>query len=187
MWSSKLTKLTSSTDFVNIVASEDNTLVKISEGNITIGKELNAGQAYVVSVQPKNPLIIKSDKKVMVMYFSNNKPYDPFLTNILPTSDLANEWSVDTQSKFESTLVIVSEGEGINTVKVCEKNYCVKSLQWTSFNSDPKYMWVNIPLGEQQQHFSIKGDSLMAVYVYGGMPRDGYATTGVCSKGTLFN
>ncbi|XP_071240417.1 IgGFc-binding protein-like [Salvelinus alpinus] len=176
--------MTQSTDFVNIVASEDNTLVKIFEGKVSTAKELNEGQAYVVSVQPKCPLIIKSDKKVMVMYFSNNKPYDPFLTNILPTSDLANEWSVDTQSKFESTLVIVSEGEGIKTVKVCEKNNCVKSLQWTSFNSDPKYVWVNIPLGEQQQHFSIKGDSLMAVYVYGGMPRDGYATTGVCSKGT---
>ncbi|XP_045081914.1 LOW QUALITY PROTEIN: IgGFc-binding protein-like [Coregonus clupeaformis] len=176
--------MTHSTDFVNIVASEDNTLVKIFEGKVSTTKELNAGQAYVVSVQPKYPLIIKSDKKVMVMYFSNNKPYDPFLTNILPTSDLANEWSVDTQSKFESTLVIVSEGEGINTVKVCEKNKCVKSLQWTSFISDPKYMWVNAPLGEQQQHFSIKGDSLMAVYVYGGMSRDGYATTGVCYKGT---
>ncbi|XP_055759032.1 IgGFc-binding protein-like [Salvelinus fontinalis] len=176
--------MTQSTDFVNIVASEDNTLVKIFEGKVSTAKELNEGQVYVVSVQPKYPLIIKSDKKVMVMYFSNNKPYDPFLTNILPTSDLANEWSVDTQSKFESTLVIVSEGEGIKTIKVCEKNNCVKSLQWTSFNSDPKYMWVNIPLGEQQQHFSIKGGSLMAVYVYGGMPRDGYATTGVCSKGT---
>ncbi|XP_042162528.1 IgGFc-binding protein-like [Oncorhynchus tshawytscha] len=174
--------MTQSTDFVNIVASEDNTLVKIFEGKVSTAKELNEGQAYVISVQPKYPLIIKSDKKVMVMYFSNNKPYDPFLTNILPTSDLAKEWSVDTQSKFESTLVIVSEGEGIKTVKVCEKNNCVKSLQWTSFNSDPKYMWVNVPLGEQQQHFSIKGDSLMAVYVYGGMPRDGYATTGVCTK-----
>ncbi|XP_038832345.1 IgGFc-binding protein-like [Salvelinus namaycush] len=111
--------MTQSTDFVNIVASEDNTLVKIFEGKVSTAKELNEGQAYVVSVQPKYPLIIKSDKKVMVMYFSNNKPYDPFLTNILPTSDLANEWSVDTQSKFESTLVIVSEGEGIKTVKVC--------------------------------------------------------------------
>uniref|UniRef100_A0A8C7RXV2 VWFD domain-containing protein n=1 Tax=Oncorhynchus mykiss TaxID=8022 RepID=A0A8C7RXV2_ONCMY len=140
--------MSNSTDFVNIVASEDNTLVKIFEGKLSTAKELKAGQAYVVNVQPKYPLIIKSDKKVMVMYFSNNKPYDPFLTNILPTSDLANEWSVDTQSKFESTLVIVSEREGINTVKVCEKNTCVKSLQWTLFNSDPKYMWVNIPLGE---------------------------------------
>lgn len=77
----------------------------------------------------KYPLIIRSDKKVMVMYFSNNKPYDPFLTNILPLSDMANECSVDTQSKFKITMVIVSEGEGINTVKVCEKNKCVKSRQ----------------------------------------------------------
>ena len=55
---------------------------------------------------------------------------------------------------------------------------------WRDFPADASRVWSRVPLGNKQLHLTVKGDAPMAVYVYGGRTRRGYATTGVCNEGT---
>ncbi|KAM6967545.1 IgGFc-binding protein-like [Aplochiton taeniatus] len=170
-----------SIDMAIIVATEDNTVVQVFSGGGPSLIKLNAGNTLDKIVPLGNPLVLKSDKKVMVMYHSNNYPHDPFLMSIVPTAQLATDWSVDTPGMFKSTAVVLSEREGMGSVKVCVRNRC-GTPNWKDFHSDQKYVWTRFELGQQMEHVTMVGDALMAVYVYGEQPHDGYGTTGVCSK-----
>lgn len=119
----------------------------------------------------------------MVLLLSNNKPNDPFLVTLTPTSKLANGWAVETLDGLESTAVILSESEGAASVKVCLSGECLKP-RWTVFPSDTKWVWSNVKVGNKQAHVTVEGAARMAVYVYGGKHRHGYATAGICHGGT---
>lgn len=127
--------------------------------------------------------IVKSDKKVMVLLLSNNKPNDPFLIMLTPTCKLATDWAVETVGGLRSTVAILSEREGAGSVKVCLKGQC-RSPKWSNFLSDKRWVWSNVVVGKQQSHVTVKGDARMAVYSYGGKSRHAYGIAGICSEGT---
>ncbi|XP_062394660.1 IgGFc-binding protein-like [Sardina pilchardus] len=156
-------------DYAYVVAADDKTKVSIS------GKQhlLYAGQNLKITMSKSNPVIVRSNKRVMVMYFGRNLPHDEFLTNILPTSKMSNTWSVYPQETYDNTAVIVSEAEGSNTISGV--------TNWRPFPSDSRYMWAMKRLGRGKNPVSFSGQALMAVYVFGGKNRHGYGTTGVCA------
>lgn len=133
-------------------------------------------------ITAKHPLIVKGNKKLMVVFMSNNRPHDPIMLTLRPSDKLASSWSLETVNGMKSTAVLFSEREGSGSVKVCTGSSC-SAPHWNSFHSEYKWVWANVGLGKGQRHVTVEGDSGMVVYVYGGKYRYGYATAGVCSEG----
>ncbi|CAJ1061895.1 IgGFc-binding protein-like [Xyrichtys novacula] len=135
-----------------IVASEDNTVLTLSNGCKEKNRPLQtAGQTLVVVVCHKRPLIVKSNKKVMVLLLSNNKPHDPFLITLTPTFQMSTDWAVETVGGPQKQTLHHSREKG---GKKCQ--------------------------GKKQKHVTVQGNALMAVYTYGGKRKLGYGTAGVC-------
>ncbi|KAM9852278.1 IgGFc-binding protein-like isoform 2-T2 [Aulostomus maculatus] len=167
-----------------IVASEDNTEVSVNTGRWSKKQKLStAGDVIFQKLINRHPMTVKSNKKVMALLLSNNKPNDPFLITLAPTCKMATNWVVETLEGIPSTVAILSEREGAGSVKVCLRGNCL-SPRWSIFLSNNEWVWSNVLVGEQESHVTVEGDALMAVYVYGGKYRHGYGTAGVCSKGT---
>lgn len=160
-------------DTAHVVAVEDDTDVTVSYGLIPQHKTLHAGE--LLNVDINLPTVIKSNKKIMVMYTSSNLPFDEFLTNIIPTSQMARSWTIHSQEGYENFAVIVSEAETSKSL--------FGLLKLNVFPANRKYTWAIKPIGSQKGPMTISGDSLQAVYVYGGKIRHGYSTTGVCNTG----
>ncbi|XP_040900961.1 IgGFc-binding protein-like [Toxotes jaculatrix] len=171
------------TNWAVIVAAEDNTEVTLHKGVHSQKQKLKtAGEVTFQKLIFRHPLVIESDKKVMVLLLSNNKPNDPFLITLTPTCQLATDWAVETVDGLQSTVAILSEREGSGSVKVCLKGHCF-SPKWSTFLSDKRWVWSNVAVGQQQSHVTVEGDARMAVYVYGGKYRHAYGTAGICSEG----
>ncbi|XP_068425896.1 IgGFc-binding protein-like [Clinocottus analis] len=167
------------TNWAVIVAVEDNT-------DVTLHRKLTtAGDVTFSRLMLKQPLIVMSNKKVMVLLLSNNKPHDPFLITLTPTSKLATDWAVETVGGLLSTIAILSEREGAKSVKVCVKKGQCHSPKWNILLSNKHWMWSNVAVGRKQSHVTVEGDARMAVYAYGGKHRHAYGIAGVCSEGTL--
>ena len=149
--------------------------------SVSINRRFKAGQVVSESVSNSSPMIVRSNKKVMVLFISNNLPNDPFLMTLLPNDNLANDWSVEPMGGMTSHAVLLSEREGADSVKVCSKGSC-SSPRWraTPFG---KWVWSKVSLGTGQDHVTVEGDARMAVYVFGGKHRHGYGTAGVCAEG----
>ncbi|KAJ8332875.1 hypothetical protein SKAU_G00417710 [Synaphobranchus kaupii] len=173
-----------SKDVVHVMAIEDKTKVSIARGKRAKTKDLMAGQTWDVYVRGKIPLVIDSNKKVMVMYYSRNLPYNPFFMSILPSTELSNNWSIDTQASFKSTAVIISEANGVKTTRLDGKKLR-RRTKWRPFPADHGFLWTRVKLGRGQRHISITSDALIAVYVYGSKWTHGYSTAGVCYKGSV--
>ncbi|XP_017309111.2 IgGFc-binding protein isoform X2 [Ictalurus punctatus] len=158
-------------DRAHVVATEDNTDVTVYHGLFTQHKSLRSGELLDVFINL--PTIIRSNKKIMVMYSSTNIPYDEFLTNIIPVSQMSNSWTVYAQDNYQNFALVVSE--------VAESKSLFSLLNWNAFPANKKYSWAIKSLGEQKGPITISSNSPQAVYVYGGKIRHGYATTGVCN------
>uniref|UniRef100_A0A3B4EHN3 VWFD domain-containing protein n=1 Tax=Pygocentrus nattereri TaxID=42514 RepID=A0A3B4EHN3_PYGNA len=156
-------------DTAHVVAAEDDTDVTVFHGPLPIHKNLRAGE--LLDIEVKLPTIVRSNKKIMVMYTSSNDPFDEFLTNIIPTSGMSKSWTIHSQDDYENFVVIVSE----------KQTSLFNLLQWNVFPANTKYSWSIKPIGSQKGPITISGDLLQAVYVYGGKIRHGYSTTGVCN------
>ncbi|XP_056600893.1 IgGFc-binding protein [Triplophysa dalaica] len=164
-----------SKDTAHVVAPEDNTVVSIYKHKHPKIIKMNSGDVYEVHLK-KTGTLIQSNKNIMVMYFSSNFPYDEYLTNVIPTSEMSTSWTIYPQNGYDSNAVIVAEAAAQRTLS--------KSLKWKDFPGDSKYIWSIMPIGSQKDPITISGNSLMAVYVYGGKVRWGYGTTGVCNTGS---
>lgn len=158
-------------DTVHVVATEDNTDVSIYYGPLTQQKSLSSGE--LLNVVINLPTVIRSNKKIMVMYSSTNIPNDEFLTNIIPVSQMSNTWTVYAQDDYQNFAVVVSETKATNSL--------LSLLNWNIFPANKKYSWAITSLGTQKGPITISKDVPQAVYVYGGKIRYGYATTGVCN------
>ncbi|KAF3840367.1 hypothetical protein F7725_019084 [Dissostichus mawsoni] len=157
-----------------IVAVEDNTELTL--------KLAKAGDVILQKLIYKSPLVVKSNKKVMVLLLSDNRPHDPFLITLIPTCKLSTDWAVETVGGLLNTVSILSEKEGAASVKVCWSGRCI-SPRWSSLLTDKHWVWSNVDVGHQQSHVRVEGDALMAVYAYGGKHRHSYGIAGVCSEG----
>lgn len=142
-----------------------------------------AGDATIIKLISKHPLVVKSNKNVMVLLVSDNKPFDPFLITLTPTSKFATDWAVETMGELSSTVVILSEKEGAGSVKVCVKEGQCHSPKWQNFLDDKQWVWSNVAVGTLQSHVTVEGDARMAVYAHGGKSRHAYGIAGVCSEG----
>ncbi|XP_051922507.1 IgGFc-binding protein-like [Hippocampus zosterae] len=173
------------TNWAVIVAAEDNTELTLHRGHRSAHKQTlkTAGLVSFQKLINKHPLVVKSNKKVMALLLSNNKPHDPFLMSLTPTSKLSNDWAVETVDGLSNTVAILSEREGSSSVKVCLKGHCL-SPRWNNLISDQQWVWSNVAVGAEQSHVTVEGDARIAVYVYGGKSRHAYGTAGVCSAGT---
>ncbi|XP_077455262.1 IgGFc-binding protein-like [Stigmatopora argus] len=173
------------TNWAVIVAAEDNTELTLHNGHRSTNKQVLKKAGFVIHQKliNKHPLVVKSNKKVMVLLLSNNKPHDPFLMTVTPTCKLSTDWTAETVDGLKSTVAILAEREGSSSVKVCLKGRCL-SPHWNSFLSDKQWVWSNVAVGSQQSHVTVEGDARMAVYVYGGKNRHAYGTAGVCAAGT---
>lgn len=164
-----------SKDTAYVVAPEDNTVVSIfTRHKYPTKKKLNSGEILAVDLSI-NPKLIQSSKNIMVMYFSSNFPNDEFLTNVIPTAEMSKSWTIHSLDGFDNTIVVVAEAASASTIS--------GSLKWKKFSANEKYVWATKSLGLQKGPITISGDSLMAAYIFGGKPRHGYATTGVCNTG----
>ena len=164
-------------DFAYVVAADDDTDVTISNQLQDKTITLRAGGSKNITIGNGEFVIVRSNKRVMVMYFGSNLPYDEFLTIILPTSEMSNKWTLYLQESYINTAVIVSEVEDLHTISGV--------TGWKPFGSDGRYAWAMKSLGKGKGPVTISGKALMAVYVFGGKHRHGYGTTGVCSTGEL--
>lgn len=158
-------------DTVHVVATEGDTDVTVYHGPFTQHKPLSSGE--LLNVLINLPTVIRSNKKIMVMYSSTNIPYDEFLTNIIPISHMSNSWTVYPQDDYQNFAVVVSELETSKSL--------FGFLNWNVFPANKKYSWAIKSLGSKKGPITFSGSSPQAVYVYGGQIRAGYATTGVCS------
>nr|XP_061814216.1 IgGFc-binding protein-like [Nerophis lumbriciformis]XP_061814224.1 IgGFc-binding protein-like [Nerophis lumbriciformis] len=173
-----------SSNMAVIVAAEDDTEVTLHRGHHATQKQTlkTAGLMSVHKVK-NSPLVVRSNKKVMVLLLSNNKPHDPFLLTITPTCKMATDWTLQTLGGgFSSAVALLAEREGSSGVKVCMEGRCL-SPRWSNFLSDPRWVWSNVALGSHAGHVTVEGDARMAVYGYGGKTRHGFGTAGVCSTG----
>ncbi|XP_071324408.1 IgGFc-binding protein-like [Trachinotus anak] len=171
--------------WAKIVAAEDNTKVEMLLGHHKVKEQKilkRAGDSTEWLVTSKHRPVVKSNKKVMVMLLSNNKPHDPFLITLTPSYKLGTDWAADTLGGLEDIVAIISERQGSSSVKVCYKGHC-QSPNWRGSLSDNRWVWSNVNVGTKQNHVTVTGDARMAVYVYGGKHRHGYGTAGVCSEG----
>ncbi|XP_037310078.2 IgGFc-binding protein [Pungitius pungitius] len=174
------------TNFAVIVAVEDNTVVTLQRSLHSSKQRLQtAGVVTIIKLLSTESLVVKSDKKVMVLLLSNNRPFDPFLITLTPTDKFATGWAVETMGGLPSTVVILSEKEGAGSVKVCVKEGQCHSPKWQNLLSDKKWVWSNVAVGTLQSHVTVEGDTRMAVYAYGGKHRHAYGIAGVCSEETL--
>ncbi|XP_029360767.1 IgGFc-binding protein-like [Echeneis naucrates] len=176
-----MTGMTKATSFAVIVATVDNTDVVLLGQGKQQWKLRRAGQVIVKKIIFHRPAIIKSNKKVLVTFTSDNHPHDPFLMVLTPTERLATAWTVDTMNSVDSYVSIISEREGSSNVKVCLRRNCY-SPHWTQLLSDKQWVWSNVPVGKLAAHVKVLGDAQMVVYVYGGKHRHGYGTAGICSE-----
>lgn len=158
-------------DTAHVVATEDNTDVTVYYGLHPQHKSLKSGE--LLNVEINLPTVIQSNKKIMVMYSSTNIPYDEFLTNIIPVSQMSNSWTVYAQEDYQNFAVVVSETKNSKSL--------FGFFNWNVFPANQKYSWAITSLGTQKGPITISKDSPQAVYVYGGKVRHGYATTGVCN------
>ncbi|KAI4893837.1 hypothetical protein NFI96_020826 [Prochilodus magdalenae] len=158
-------------DTAHVVAVENNTDVTVFHGPFTQNKKLYAGDILNVVVQM--PTVIRSNKKIMVMYTSSNFPYDEFLTNIVPISGMSKSWTIHAQDGYQNFVVVVSETETTKSL--------FGLLKWNVFPGNKKYSWAIKPIASQKGPMTMSGDLLQAVYVFGGKIRHGYSTTGVCN------
>ncbi|TDH12248.1 hypothetical protein EPR50_G00069860 [Perca flavescens] len=171
------------TNWAVIVAAEDNTEVTLhKDRNLEKQRLPTAGSVTLQTLINRQPLVVKSDKKVMVLLLSNNLPNDPFLITLTPSCKLATDWAVETVSGFDNDVAILSERQGAGSVKVCVKGLC-QTPKWSDFLSNNGWVWTNVPVGKQQSHVTVKGDARMAVYAYGGTISNAYGIAGVCSGG----
>ncbi|XP_034005233.1 IgGFc-binding protein-like [Trematomus bernacchii] len=164
-----------------IVAVEDNTELTLHKDSRK-QKLAKAGDVILQKLIYKRPLVVKSNKKVMVLLLSDNRPHDPFLITLIPTCKLSTDWAVETVGGLLNTVSILSEKEGAASVKVCWSGKCI-SPRWSSLLTDKHWVWSNVDVGRQQSHVRVEGDALMAVYAYGGKHRHSYGIAGVCSEG----
>lgn len=158
-------------DTVHIVATEDDTDVTVNHGPFTQHKPLRSGE--LLNILINLPTVIRSNKKIMVMYSSTNYPYDEFLTNLIPISKMSNSWTVYPQDDYENFAVVVSEVEASKSL--------FGILNWNVFPANKKYSWAVKSLGSKKGPITLSSNLPQAVYVYGGQMRAGYATTGVCN------
>ncbi|KAM9436504.1 IgGFc-binding protein [Clarias gariepinus] len=158
-------------DTAHIVATEDNTDINIYHGLVLQQKSLRSGELLNVFINL--PTVIRSNKKIMVMYSSSNIPFDEFLTNIIPVSQMSKSWTVYSQDNYQNVAVVVSEVE--------DTDFLFGLLKWNVFPANKKYAWTIKLLGDKKGPITISKDLPQAVYVYGGNVRVGYSTTGVCN------
>ncbi|KAJ8289737.1 hypothetical protein GJAV_G00004700 [Gymnothorax javanicus] len=173
-----------SKDVVHVLAIEDKTTVGIARGKKATSKTLMAGQTWNTYVRGNIPLVINSNKKLLVTYSSRHHPNNQFFMSILPTSQLSNAWSLDTQASFTSTAVIISEVTGIKSTRLDGRKLSGK-IKWNPFPADHSFMWTRVPLGKRQRHVTITSDVLTAVYVNGRKLTHSYSAAGVCYEGSL--
>ncbi|XP_066518523.1 IgGFc-binding protein [Hoplias malabaricus] len=162
-------------DTAHVIAPEDDTDVTVFHGPSPQQRKLRAGELLDISIQM--PTVVRSNKKIMVMYTSSNFPFDEFLTNIIPTSGMSKSWTVHSQDNYENFVVIVSEVEATKSL--------LGLLNLNVFPADKRYSWAIKSIGTEKGPITITGNSLQAVYVYGGKIRHGYSTTGVCNTAPL--
>ena len=146
----------------------------------TISKLKKAGEVMEINVTPKIPLLVRGNKKLLVVFMSTNR--DAMMLILRSSDKLASAWSLETVEKMSGTALIFSEREGSNSVKVCKGSSC-KSPMWSNHHLGAEWVWANVALGTGQNHWTVEGDSDMVAYVYGGARHEGYATAGVCSEG----
>lgn len=163
-------------DKAHIVATEDKTDVTVYHGQFTQRKSLRSGELLNVIINL--PTVIRSNKKIMVMYSSTNIPFDEFLTNIIPVSHMSNSWTVYPQDNYQNFAVVVSEVGGTKSL--------LNFLNWNVFPANKKYSWSIKSLGTKKGPVTISSNLPQAVYSYGGQIRLGYATTGVCNGRSYF-
>ncbi|XP_065813942.1 IgGFc-binding protein [Labrus bergylta] len=172
------------TNVAVVMTGEDDAELTVCQGQQPMKHILKkAGQMLAIPMKMKRPLMVKSNKKVMVLLLSDNKPRDPFLITLIPTCKLSTDWTVETVNGFNSWVSIVSRREGASSVKVCNKGQCFSKLEWSSVGSDNVWVSTNVKVGKQQSHFTVEGDVRMAVYAYGGNRAHGFGIAGVCSGG----
>ncbi|KAM8871057.1 IgGFc-binding protein-like isoform 2-T2 [Spinachia spinachia] len=172
-------------NFAVIVAIEDNTKVTLQRTWGSSKQKLRtAGDVTIVKMISKQSLVIKGDKKVMVLLLSDNRPFDPFLITLTPTNNFATDWAVDTMGGLPSTVFILSEKKGAGSVEVCVKEGQCLSPKWQNLLSDEQWVWSNVAVGTLRGHVTVQGDGRMAVYAYGGKKRHAYGISGVCYKET---
>uniref|UniRef100_A0A8C9YAT7 VWFD domain-containing protein n=1 Tax=Sander lucioperca TaxID=283035 RepID=A0A8C9YAT7_SANLU len=159
------------TNWAVIVAAEGNT-------EVTVHKDHNLEKQLKLTSGIMPPLVVKSNKKVMVLLLSNNLPNDPFLITLTPSCKLASDWTVETVNGFDNDVAILSERQGAGSVKVCVEGLC-QTPKWSDFLSDKGWVWSNVPLGKRQSHVKVQGDARMAVYAYGGIFWHSYGISGV--------
>ncbi|XP_062841259.1 IgGFc-binding protein-like [Trichomycterus rosablanca] len=162
-------------DTAHVVAAEQDTDVTVYHGPIPLTKKLQAGE--LLNVMVTLPTVIRSNKKIMVMYTSTNNPFDEFFTNIIPVSKMSKSWSIYALDDYQNFAVIVSEGD-------TSKNL-FGLLNLNVFPGNKKYTWAIKPLGTKEGTISLTSELPQAVYVFGGKIRHGYSTTGVCNAPTL--
>ncbi|KAL2084474.1 hypothetical protein ACEWY4_019992 [Coilia grayii] len=165
----------SDTDYAYAVATEDHTTVTIAHERGSRDFQLAAGEYKTIEMKRDETCVVMSNKKVMVMYFGSNRPYDVYLTTILPTSELSNSWSFIFEPLYDNYAVIISEAKGLKTMQGL-------SVNWTPFLADQRYVWT-LKRFTSSDPFAISGSALMAVYIFGGLQYNGYGATGVCSSG----
>ncbi|KAM6995238.1 LOW QUALITY PROTEIN: IgGFc-binding protein-like [Tautogolabrus adspersus] len=171
------------TNFVVMVTGEDDSELTVYKGRKSQKHSLKkAGQIVTMQMGKKLPLIVKSNKKLMVLLLSDNKPNDPFLITLIPTCQFSTDWAVETVGGLNNMVSIVTQREGASSVKLCKEGRCF-SKKWASLGSDNQWVWTNVHVGAQQGHFTVEGDANMVVYAYGGKTRHGFGIAGVCSGG----
>lgn len=158
-------------DTIHVVATEDNTDVTVHSNLFIQRKSLSSGELLNTFINL--PTVIRSNKKIMVMYSSTNFPYDEFLTNIIPLSRMSDSWTIYPQDNYQNFAVVVSEVEASKSL--------FGFLNWNVFSANTKYSWAIKSLGTKKDPITLSSKSPQAVYVFGGQERAGYATTGVCS------
>ncbi|KAJ8289739.1 hypothetical protein GJAV_G00004730 [Gymnothorax javanicus] len=173
-----------SKDVLHVLAIKDKTKVSFVRGRKEKTKELKTGQTWNIRASGKIPLVLNSNRKIMVMYSSGNDSRNQFFMSILPQSQMSNMWSIDTQASLINTAVIISEAAGIKSIRLNGKKL-PKKIKWKQFPADYAFRWTRVPLGEKQRHVKITCDALAAVYVHGAKFSQSYSTAGVCYPGSM--
>uniref|UniRef100_A0A8D3DKZ4 VWFD domain-containing protein n=1 Tax=Scophthalmus maximus TaxID=52904 RepID=A0A8D3DKZ4_SCOMX len=165
-----------------IVSTEDDTEVTLHRGSRSTKQMLRkAGIVTFQKLFTKRPLVVESNKNVMVLLLGTGYKLNPFMITLTPTHKLATDWAVEIVGGFESTIAIVSEREGAGSVKWCTGGKCI-SPTWQRDRHQKRWVWANVNVGTLQRHVTVEGDAQMAVYVYGRKNRHAYGTAGICSE-----
>lgn len=163
-------------DKVYVVAHDDNTLVSfVFNSGRKREFKLHAGEKKSIRLHKVTSFAVSSNNNVMVMHHRSQLPREEFLTNILPTSEMANMWMLN--PKKTARVVIIAEAKGSNTISLVNR--------WRSFLPDKHYVWTTEKLRKANSPVAISGEAPMIVYVFGKKTRTSYGTTGVCFSGEL--